>query len=113
MVKSPLTTPFPTSQWRQLLDITWHRNVSKGGYGMVAQLRSWLPDAIGGVYWLYLDNQYISTYVPIHAGVREMCLLTTLGRDMRALQSGQFRRVSRLSLLVRLRQRQHKRLSHA
>jgi dipeptidase len=39
---------------------------------MVAQLRSWLPDAIGGVYWLYLDNQYVSTYVPIHAGVQEI-----------------------------------------
>jgi len=72
LVKSPLTTPFPTSHLRQLLDITWHRNVSKGGYGMVAQLRSWLPDAVGGVYWLYLDNQYVSTYVPIHAGVQEI-----------------------------------------
>ena len=72
LVKSPLTTPFPTSHLRQLLDITWHRNVSKGGYGMVAQLRSWLPNAIGGVYWLYLDNQYVSTYVPIHAGVQEI-----------------------------------------
>jgi dipeptidase len=72
LVKSPLATPFPTSHLRQLLDITWHRNVSKGGYGMVAQLRSWLPDAIGGVYWLYLDNQYVSTYVPIHAGVQEI-----------------------------------------
>ncbi len=72
LVKSPLTTPFPTSHHRQLLDITFHRNVSKGGYGMVAQLRSWLPNAIGGVYWLYLDNQYVSTYVPIHAGVQEI-----------------------------------------
>jgi dipeptidase len=72
LIRSPLTTPFPTSHMRQLLDITWHRNVSKGGYGMVAQLRSWLPDAIGGVYWLYLDNQYVSTYVPIHAGVQEI-----------------------------------------
>ncbi len=72
LVKSPLTTPFPTSHLRQLLDITWHRNVSKGGYGMVAQLRSWLPNSIGGVYWLYLDNQYVSTYVPIHAGVQEI-----------------------------------------
>ncbi len=72
LVKSPLTTPFPTSHHRQLLDITFHRNVSKGGYGMVAQLRSWLPNSIGGVYWLYLDNQYVSTYVPIHAGVQEI-----------------------------------------
>ncbi len=72
LVKSPLTTPFPTSHMRELLDITWHRNVSKGGYGMVAQCRGWLPNDIGGVYWLYLDNQYMSTYVPIHAGVQSI-----------------------------------------
>lgn len=70
--KSPLTTPFPTRDMRELLDITWHRSVSQGGYGMVAQLRSALPDPIGGVYWVYLDNQYVSTYVPIYAGVREI-----------------------------------------
>jgi len=46
--------------------------VSRGGYGMVAQLRGWLPDPIGGVYWFYLDNQHISTYVPIYAGVQEI-----------------------------------------
>jgi dipeptidase len=72
LVKSPLTTPFPTRAWRELLDITWRRPVSRGGYGMVAQLRSWLPDPIGGVYWFYLDNQYVSTYVPIYTGVREI-----------------------------------------
>jgi dipeptidase len=54
------------------LDITWRRPVSRGGYGMVAQLRSWLPDPIGGVYWFYLDNQYVSTYVPIYAGVQKI-----------------------------------------
>ena len=72
MVKSPLTTPFPTKDMRELLDITWRRNVSMGGYGMVAQLRGWLPAPIGGVYWFYLDNQYTSTYVPIYAGVTEI-----------------------------------------
>jgi dipeptidase len=72
MVKSPLTTPFPTKDMRDLLDITWHRNVSQGGYGMVAQLRDWLPDPIGGVYWFYVDNQHVSTYVPIYAGVQEI-----------------------------------------
>ncbi len=70
--KSPLTTPFPTKDMRELLDITHRRNVSRGGYGMVAQLRSWLPDAIGGVYWFFVDNQYTSTYVPIYAGVQEI-----------------------------------------
>jgi len=70
--KSPLTTPFPTRDMRQLLDIVYRRMVSRGGYGMVAQSRNWLPAPIGGVYWLYLDNQYTSTYVPIYAGARRL-----------------------------------------
>jgi len=72
MKKSPLTTPFPTRDMRELLDLTYRRMVSRGGYGMVAQLRGWLPDPIGGVYWFYLDNQYVSTYVPIYAGVQQI-----------------------------------------
>lgn len=75
--KSPLTTPFPTKDMRELLDITYRRMVSRGGYGMVAQLRGWLPDPIGGVYWFYLDNQHVSTYVPIYAGVQSISPLYT------------------------------------
>jgi dipeptidase len=70
--KSPLTTPFPTRDMRELLDITWRRMVSRGGYGMVAHLRGWLPSEIGGIYWFYLDNQHTSTYVPIYTGVQEI-----------------------------------------
>ncbi|MEA3505490.1 MAG: C69 family dipeptidase [Bacteroidota bacterium] len=72
MVKSPLTTPFPTKAMRQLLDINHRRNISRGGYGMVAQLRSWLPNAVGGIYWFYTDNQYTAAYVPIYAGTQEI-----------------------------------------
>jgi len=72
MKKSPLSTPFPTRDMRELLDITWRRMVSRGGYGMVAQLRGWLPPEIGGIYWFYLDNQHVSTYVPIYTGVQEI-----------------------------------------
>lgn len=72
MKKSPMTTPFPTQDMRELLDITWRRMVSRGGYGMVAQLRGWLPPEIGGIYWFYLDNQHVSTYVPIYTGVQEI-----------------------------------------
>ena len=57
---------------RELLDITNRRNVSKGNYGMICQLRSWLPDAIGGVYWVFQDNQFTSPYVPIYAGTQEI-----------------------------------------
>ena len=27
---------------------------------------------VGGVYWFYVDNPYVSTYVPIYAGVEEV-----------------------------------------
>ncbi|HDP94614.1 MAG TPA: peptidase [Candidatus Aminicenantes bacterium] len=68
--KSPLATPFPGNELRRLLRITNRRPVARhrGHYGMVAQLRSWLPAAIGGIYYVYLDNPYFSPYVPIYAG---------------------------------------------
>ena len=73
MKKSPLATPFPTKDMRELLDIINRRNVARpqGYYGMIAQLRGWLPDPIGGIYWVFLDNAYTSPYVPIYAGVQE------------------------------------------
>jgi dipeptidase len=69
-VKSPLATPFPGSDIRKLIKQTYRRPVARhrGHYGMICQLRGWLPDAIGGVYWVYLDNPYFSPYVPIYAG---------------------------------------------
>jgi dipeptidase len=67
---SPLATPFPGSDLRALLKLSNRRMVARhrGHYGMVCQLRSWLPAAVGGVYWVYQDNPYISPYVPIYAG---------------------------------------------
>jgi len=72
-VKSPLATPFPDGYLRALLKLTNRRPVARhrGHYGMVAQVRGWLPDAIGGVLWIYQDNPYISPYVPVYAGVQD------------------------------------------
>jgi len=72
-VKSPLATPFPGKDLRMLLKLTNRRPVARhrGHYGMVCQLRDWLPAPIGGIYWVYLDNPYFSPYVPIYAGVTE------------------------------------------
>ncbi len=69
-IRSPLATPFPGRDLRALLRLTYRRPVARhrGHYGMVLQLRAWLPDAIGGVYWIFLDNPAISPYVPIWAG---------------------------------------------
>ena len=74
MNKSPLATPFPSKEMRELLDINNRRNVARpqGFYGMIAQLRGWLPDPIGGIYWVFLDNAYTSPYVPIYAGTQEI-----------------------------------------
>ncbi|HJV48050.1 MAG TPA: C69 family dipeptidase, partial [Geothrix sp.] len=71
LMQSPLATPFPGKDLRNLLRITYRRPVARhrGFYGMVCQLRGWLPDAIGGLYWIYLDNPAISPYVPMYAGV--------------------------------------------
>jgi dipeptidase len=50
------------------------RNVARarGEYGMIAQLRSWLPNQVGGIYWFYVDNAFTSAYVPMYAGVTEV-----------------------------------------
>jgi len=70
--RSPIATPFPSLELRRLLRIAGHRTIAQHGYGMVAQLRSWLPAPVGGVYWFYVDNPYVSTYVPVYAGVRDI-----------------------------------------
>jgi len=74
LVFSPHATPFPTEDMRKLLKINRRRNVARarGEYGMVAQLRGWLPDEIGGIYWFYVDNAYTSAYVPMYAGVNDV-----------------------------------------
>ncbi len=71
---SPLATPFPGSDLRALLKLSNRRPVARhrGHYGMVCQLRGWLPDAVGGVYWVYQDNPYISPYVPVYAGCTDI-----------------------------------------
>jgi dipeptidase len=68
--KSPLATPFPGNDMKRLLKLTNRRPVARhrGHYGMICQLRGWLPHEIGGIYWVYLDNPHISPYVPIYLG---------------------------------------------
>jgi dipeptidase len=73
--KSPMATPFLPAEMEKVLRIRHHRTIATQGYGMVAQLRSWLPDAVGGIYWFYVDNPFISAYVPVYAGVTDVSLL--------------------------------------
>jgi len=70
--KSPMASPFISGEMERVLRIRHHRTIATQGYGMVAQLRSWLPDAVGGIYWFYVDNPFVSAYVPVYAGVRDV-----------------------------------------
>ncbi len=41
-------------------------------YATIIQCRDWLPDDIGGVTWLALDNVATSIYIPVYAGVTDL-----------------------------------------
>lgn len=41
-------------------------------YATIIQLRSWLPDEIGGIEWLAMDNVATSIYVPIYGCVSDL-----------------------------------------
>ena len=72
VVKSPMASPVISGDMERVLHIRHHRTIATQGYGMVAQLRSWLPDAVGGIYWFYVDNPFVSAYVPVYAGVTDV-----------------------------------------
>ena len=41
-------------------------------YGTIIQCRNWLPDEIGGVEWLAMDNIASSVYVPVYCSVTDI-----------------------------------------
>lgn len=42
------------------------------GFSFVAQLRSWLPDVIGGINWFSVDDAHFSVYVPMYTSITEI-----------------------------------------
>jgi dipeptidase len=42
------------------------------GFSFVAQSRSWLADAIGGVFWFGVDDTYSTVYVPMYCGITDV-----------------------------------------
>ncbi|NOK09380.1 dipeptidase [Corallococcus exercitus] len=42
------------------------------GFSFVAQMRSTLPDAIGGVLWFGVDDTFTTVYTPMYAGIRQV-----------------------------------------
>lgn len=41
------------------------------GFSFVAQLRSWLPDPVGGIFWFGLDDAASSVYMPMYCSMTE------------------------------------------
>ncbi len=52
----------------------WERTISvpQCSYSFVAQTRSWLPPALGGLLWFGLASPDTTVYVPIYAGATEL-----------------------------------------
>jgi len=42
------------------------------GFSFVSQMRSWLPNPIGGVFWFGVDDANTSVYVPMYCGITEV-----------------------------------------
>ena len=42
------------------------------GFSFVAQMRSWLPDPIGGILWFGLDDSYTTVYMPMYCSITEV-----------------------------------------
>ncbi|MEN8164095.1 MAG: C69 family dipeptidase [Acidobacteriota bacterium] len=80
----PYATP---NRWRPMTwevsgeQHSWERPIStqQTGFSFVSQSRSWLPDAIGGVYWYGLDDTWTTCYVPLYAGITALPESFTVG----------------------------------
>ena len=79
-VISPVANPWLTSAMQNTFNllapgtIEFQRTVSVAwcSYSFVAQLRDWLPDAVGGVCWMSVDNPGQSPRIPIFCGNTEL-----------------------------------------
>ena len=75
-IVSPVANPWLTTDMATMLNAlkpgTTSRNrlvaVPQCSYSHVIQLRSWLPDAVGGVAWMSFDNPAQSPRFPIFSG---------------------------------------------
>lgn len=67
-------------RWRPMtwqvdgVDYVHERAIStqQTGFSFVAQSRSWLPDAIGGILWFGVDDTYSTVYVPMYCSMTEV-----------------------------------------
>ena len=42
------------------------------GFVLIAQMRSWLPDAVGGILWFGVDDANTAVLTPMYASITEI-----------------------------------------
>ncbi len=59
----------------------WERAIStyNSAFSFIAQMRSWLPDNIGGIVWFGEDDTYSTCYLPMYVGVNKIHEAYTIG----------------------------------
>lgn len=66
--------PRPLTYKVDTINATWERAIStyNTGFSFVAQMRSWLPNSIGGILWYGVDDTYTTCYFPLYAGITDV-----------------------------------------
>jgi dipeptidase len=75
------------NRWRPItwmvdsVEYGWERPIStqQTAFSFVSQSRSWLPNAIGGVYWYGVDDTYTTCYIPLYCGIDTVPRSFTVG----------------------------------
>jgi dipeptidase len=44
------------------------------GFSFIAQMRHWMPDPVGGIFWFGVDDAACSEYVPMYCGITKVPL---------------------------------------
>ena len=70
----PFGSPFRSSPLTYKVDgvESFHERpiaTQQTGFTFVAQMRSWLPDPIGGILWFGVDDASMGMYVPLYCGI--------------------------------------------
>ena len=77
---SPLANPFMPYDMNKIFNINggwgWRgeRTIARWYtmYATIIQSRSWLPDEIGGLVWLAMDNVATSVYIPVYCSITDL-----------------------------------------
>ena len=97
-MKYTLNTLAPgTIEFRRTVAVAWC------AYSHVTQLRSWLPDEVGGICWLSLDNPGQSPRIPVFSGTTALPkAYETCGQKQYVPDCAlwQFRRANKLATLA-------------